>query len=346
MRSPPASRPPELQRSRCEVPICRSPNKRSPRALELAWKESCCSCAISWPKRKNPICSAATERSVELVALHPGATPRYETGQPLLHAPIGLRPPPGRLQSALRNLVRMSVVRPQEGSRAPPRHCVPENIVRQEPLTDQGLERDRGRAAAEERSVVGRRVVRRGLALRPELQAMEAEIGGEAEKCAPSAREGRAPPRVVGGVPRQGQIVDGEQQTLDAERFECVTDQLAQRFTPGSARADRALGSLPSRACVPPRTGARKGVSRAPARRAGAGGSVRHRAADRPPWTHILRGRPCARARCGHLALPPSCSQRQLRTRTTSASRRRPCRERASRVARPGCGPVRLRSRR
>jgi len=39
------------------------PEEEEPSALELAWKESCCSCARSWPKRKNPIGSAAIERS-------------------------------------------------------------------------------------------------------------------------------------------------------------------------------------------------------------------------------------------------------------------------------------------
>src|SRR5204862_7648704 len=97
-------------------------------------------------------------------------------------------------------------------------------------LLDEAPEADRRGAAAEERRIVRRGIVRGGLALRPELEPVESEPGDESEKGAPAERQRRSVADVVARIAGKREIVHGEQQAPDAQRSQRLEDDLAQRI--------------------------------------------------------------------------------------------------------------------
>ena len=99
------------------------------------------------------------------------------------------------------------------------------------------LQRDGEDALREHRAVVRRRVVERRLPLRPQLQAVEAELAGEVGERMTPARVRRAAPDVLALRAREARVVDREHEALDAERAQGRGDELALRAHVAPSRA-------------------------------------------------------------------------------------------------------------
>ena len=181
------------------------------------------------------------ERRVHLVALQPrGMMPR-ELLQPLAQRSVARDPRPRRPQQPSRRFIRVRVRSAQQRPFWPPCDRFAQLAALEQPRFDQRLEGKRGRAAAEQRRVVRGGVERRRLPLRPELQPVKAELRREFQESVSALRERRSAAEVFRGISGKREVVDREQQPLDAQRPQRLADELAQRPTPpGPARRCRA----------------------------------------------------------------------------------------------------------
>ena len=175
------------------------------------------------------------EHRVELGTLQPGAVAFRESTHTLLYGPIAARPQPCRPEQPPCRLVRIRVRRPRERVRRPQPDDGAELLLREQPLFHQRRHSDGERVPAEERRVVRRGIVRRRLSLRPELEAVESELGGETEKSAAPARERRPTADVVARIAWEREVVNRKQQPADPERPQRLAHELAQRVQPFSA---------------------------------------------------------------------------------------------------------------
>ena len=92
---------------------------------------------------------------------------------------------------------------------------------------DQAREGDGEGVAREDRPLVGGRAPLLGLALRSELDAIEAQVPDEPQEVQPGLGVGGTSPRVLALGTREARVVDSEDQVPDVEALERLADTAA-----------------------------------------------------------------------------------------------------------------------
>ena len=195
------------------------------------------------PGPERPAAVLRAQRGEQPVAIEPRRVvppePRERRGE------IGARAVPQprvRLrEQRVRDVVRAGVLR---GAAAAREHGVGQGRLVDEPLEHaagaQRGERDRAEVAREDRPVVRRWVVARGLPLRSELEPGEPELACEPEQAGRRARGRGAAAEVLVEIRGKARVVDREQHPPDAELGERGIDQLDHhRFVSCACRARR-----------------------------------------------------------------------------------------------------------
>ena len=162
---------------------------------------------------------------VEGVAVEPAGVLGPERGEP--GAQVG---PPGQrgvrgLDQAVVRVVGAAVLgRSARGRQHGARELGVADQALERAAGAQRAEREVAEVAREDRPVVRRGVVARGLALRPELDPGEAERARVAEQPRGGAGRGAAAPGVLVGVGREARVVDREQHPPHAQPREALVD--------------------------------------------------------------------------------------------------------------------------